>query len=158
MPKKAFLSHMIEQLETVGCNSVTGYTFCLFNQLCVFMKKSDKKIDNALREALTNVCETALGSVEGFVWLTHVVNYNAFPNSLKIVCVFETDLSLSKAIEAKQDEYFYTLIHHELSAAKITLNKLHQQVSLDSEEACERSHAGKWNERLAKLQSCVTLH
>ncbi|QUX91239.1 Fis family transcriptional regulator [Marinomonas sp. A3A] len=122
------------------------------------MKKSDKKIDNALREALTNVCETALDSVEGFAWLTHLVNYNAFPNSLKIVCVFETDEALSKAIDAKQDEYFYQLISSELNAVSIRLNKLRQQVSFDSEEACERSHNGKWNERLAKLQSSVTLH
>jgi hypothetical protein len=117
------------------------------------MKKSDKKIDNALREALTNVCETALDSVAGFVWLTHLVNYNAFPNSLKIICVFETDESLSKAIEAKQDDYFYTLINNELNTVNIKLNQLRQQVSFDSEEACERSHAGKWNERLAKLSS-----
>ncbi|PJE54897.1 Fis family transcriptional regulator [Marinomonas sp. BSi20584] len=122
------------------------------------MKKSDKKIDNALRGALTNVCEGALDSVKGFVWLTHLVNYNAFPNSLKIVCVFETDEALSKAIEAKQDDYFYTLINNELSTVNIKLNQLRQQVSFDTEEACERSHAGKWNERLAKLQSKVALH
>jgi len=121
------------------------------------MKKSDKKIDNALREALMNVCETALDSVEGFVWLTHLVNYNAFPHSLKIVCIFNTDEALSNAIEAKQDDYLYQLINHELNAVNIKLNKLNklrQQVSFDSEEACERSHAGKWNERFKKL----TLH
>lgn len=122
------------------------------------MKKSDKKIDNALRSALTNVCETALGKVDGFVWLTHLVNYDAFPNSLKIVCVFETDLSLSKAIEAKQGDYFYQLINRELNAVDIKHNKLRQQLSFDTEEACERSHSGKWNERLAKLKSNVQLH
>ena len=122
------------------------------------MKKSDKKIDNALRGALTNVCETALGNVEGFVWLTHLVNYNAFPNSLKIVCVFETDEALSKAIDAKQEDYFYQLIKRELSAVDISHHKLRQQLSFDTEEACERSHGGKWNERLAKLQSRELLH
>ena len=122
------------------------------------MKKSDKKIDNSLREALTKVCETALGSVDGFVWLTHVVNYNAFPNSLKIVCVFETDDSLSNAYAAKQDDYLCQRIREELSAVNIKLTKLRQQVSFDSEEACERSHNGKWNDRLAKLQNSVTLH
>ena len=145
-------------MTRVGCDSATGYTFNFLNLLCVFMKKSDKKIDNALREALTNVCEAALGSVDGFVWLTHLVNYNVFPNSFKVVCVFETDEALSKAIEAKQDDYFYTLISDELNAANIKVNKLRQQVSFDTEEACERSHAGKWNERLAKLQSNVTYH
>ena len=113
------------------------------------MKKSDKKIDNALREALTNVCEAALNSVDGFVWLTHLVNYNAFPNSLKIVCVFETDESLSKAIEAKQDDYFYTLISNELNAVNIKLNKLRQQVKFETEETYGRSHGKKtiWAEK-----------
>ena len=122
------------------------------------MKKSDKKIDNALRGALTNVCETALGAVEGFVWLTHLVNYNSYPNSLRIVCVFDTDESLSRAIEKKQDDYFLSLINAELSAVNIKVPKLRQQVSFDTEEACERSHAGKWNERLAKLQLGMTVH
>jgi len=122
------------------------------------MKKSDKKIDNALREALTNVCEAALGSVDGFVWLTHLVNYNAFPHSLRIICVFDTDESLSKAITAKQDDDFYTLISRELNKANIKVNKLRQQVSFDTEEACERAHGGKWNDRLAKLQNNMTLH
>ncbi|MGO2356179.1 MAG: Fis family transcriptional regulator [Marinomonas foliarum] len=122
------------------------------------MKKSDKKIDNALRSALTNVCEAALGKVDGFVWLTHVVNYNAFPNSLKIICVFETDEALANAIGAKQDDFFYLLINRELSAVNIQLNKLRQQVGFDTEEACERSHGGKWNERLAKLQPSMKLH
>ncbi|NVK75074.1 MAG: Fis family transcriptional regulator [Oceanospirillaceae bacterium] len=122
------------------------------------MKKSDKKIDNALREALTNVCEAALGSVGGFVWLTHLVNYNAFPHSLRIICVFDTDESLSKAITAKQDDDFYTLISGELNKVNIKVNKLRQQVSFDTEEACERAHGGKWNDRLAKLQNNMTLH
>lgn len=134
--------------------------FVFLNSLCIVMKKSDKKIENAIREALTNVCEVALESVDGFVWLTHLVNYNAFPNSLKIICVFETDESLSQAIEAKQDDYLCQLIHQELSGVGIAikLNQLRQQVSFDSEEACERSHAGKWSERLAKRQSSVTFH
>ncbi len=113
------------------------------------MKKTDKKIDKALREALIDVCETALVSVTGFVWLTHVVNYNGFPNSLKVICVFESDDALDKAKAEKQDEYFYQLIHDKLSAADIHIKTLRQHVFFDTEEACERSHNGKWNERLS---------
>ena len=112
------------------------------------MKKSDKKIDKALREALTHVCEAALESVDGFVWLTHLVNYTVFPSSLKIICVFETDQALARAFDAKQDDDLRSLINKELSAINI---KLHHPVSFDTEEACERSHAGKWNERLRKF-------
>ena len=55
------------------------------------MRKSDKKLDNQLRLVLTDVCETALKEVEGFQWLTHVVNYSNFPQSLRVVCVFDTN-------------------------------------------------------------------
>lgn len=115
------------------------------------MKKSDKKIENAIREALTKVCDGALESVSGFVWITHMVNYDAFPQSLRIVCVFDTDEALSNAYDVKQDAYFYAAIEKALRGVNIKLNKLPQQVSFDTEEACQRTHAGKWNERLAKV-------
>lgn len=118
------------------------------------MKKTDKKIEKALRDALTRVCDTALGSVSGFVWLTHLVNFNAFPNSLKIVCVFESDAGLSKAREVKQDEYLCHLIVDELNDVHIPIKNLRQHILFDTEEACERSHNGNWNERLNRL----TLH
>ncbi len=54
------------------------------------MRKSDKKIENQIREVLTDVCEDTLKSYEGFLWVTHTVNYSSFPQSLKIICVFET--------------------------------------------------------------------
>lgn len=112
------------------------------------MKKSDKKIENSLREGLTEVCDAALGNVQGFVWLTHLVNYKSFPTSLKIICVFETDSELAKIREDNQDEYFYQLISEKLSTVNIQIKTLRQQVYFDTEEACERSHSGKWTERL----------
>ncbi|MFT2096888.1 Fis family transcriptional regulator [Marinomonas sp. 2405UD66-6] len=115
------------------------------------MKKSDKKIEKALREALTQVCESALGDVSGFVWLTHLVNFNHFPGSLKIICVFEKDEDLISAREAKQDEYFGRLIVDELNRAGLSIKNLGQSILFDTEEACERSHNGKWNERLHRL-------
>ena len=51
------------------------------------MRKTDKKMDNQLRHVLTEVCEVALKDINGFQWLTHVVNYSNFPKSLQVVCV-----------------------------------------------------------------------
>ena len=62
------------------------------------MKKSDKKIDNTVRKALTEVCEAALTEVAGFKWLTHFVNHNDFPDSLSVVCVFDTNVELANAL------------------------------------------------------------
>ena len=52
------------------------------------MRKSDKKIDNKVRQALTEVCDLALQHINGYQWITHTVNYQRFPDSLIITCMF----------------------------------------------------------------------
>lgn len=111
------------------------------------MKKSDKKIENTLRETLTDVCSLLLDNVEGFKWLTHFVNYSDFPNSLSIVCIFETREDLSKLLRSEKHDYLLSLIKSELKSVNIQLNDLKKQVSFDTEEACAEQHDGKWNKR-----------
>lgn len=113
------------------------------------MKKTDKKIEKALRDGLTQVCEKALGSVQGFVWITHLVDFNNFPHSLKVICVFEEDRDLSNLFDSKRDDDLRHLIDNELKAVNLSIKTLHQQIDFDTEEACQRSHNGKWNERLS---------
>lgn len=112
------------------------------------MKKSDKKIENSLRESLTKVCELALEEVEGFEWITHLVNYDRFPQSLKIICVFNTNEQCAAAISNKQDVYLVQLIQQELAKAAIKVKELSSLVSFDTEENCSAQHGGKWNLRL----------
>ena len=68
------------------------------------MRKSDKKIENQIREVLTDVCEDTLKSYEGFLWVTHTVNYSSFPQSLKIICVFETSQDRANTYQTKTDQ------------------------------------------------------
>ena len=56
-------------------------------------KKSDKKTDREIIHALTDLCEAAKYTHEGFIWLTHEVNYQFFPQSLKVVLVFNDEVS-----------------------------------------------------------------
>ncbi|WP_076410323.1 Fis family transcriptional regulator [Shewanella sp. UCD-KL12] len=112
------------------------------------MRKSDKKIENSLRESLTQVCEQALEQVEGFEWITHLVNYDNFPQSLKIICVFDTNEQLSAALENKQDEYLIKLIQQALTKVSIKVKDLSAKVSFDTEENCSRQDDGKWSSRL----------
>ncbi|MDP5052738.1 MAG: hypothetical protein NWP69_03005, partial [Congregibacter sp.] len=91
--------------------------------------------------ALTKVCDNALKSVPGFAWITHFVNYDDFPGSLIVVCVFETDEQLRAARKAQADELSVT-IAEELQAVGIKLGDKHRQLRFDSEEACERDHQG----------------
>ena len=111
------------------------------------MKKTDKRMENAIRAALTEVCELALHEVGGFKWITHFANYRSFPSSLSVVCVFDTNADLSDALIAQKDDYLCHLIKEKLSAVGIYIKDMGQHVNFDSEEACKNDHGGKWHER-----------
>lgn len=108
------------------------------------MRKSDKKLDNAIRDALTKACDQALERSDGFQWLTHQVNYNAFPTSLHIVCVYDSDERLGRA----NIEWLRQVIDAQLQAIDIRLKDASKQISFDTEQACAREHAGRWAERI----------
>lgn len=66
------------------------------------MRKTDKKIDNKLRQALTEVCDFALHNITGYQWISHTVNYNQFPDSLMITCMFKNQQSAKHASQQKE--------------------------------------------------------
>ena len=85
------------------------------------MRKTDKKIDNQLRRVLTDVCEIALKDIEGFQWLTHLVNYSNFPKSLKVVCVFDTNNNLAGFMSGNSEKELIQLIKTQLKKAGVEL-------------------------------------
>lgn len=112
------------------------------------MKKSDKKLEKQLVDALTRVCDQALVSVSGFQWLTHFVNFKNYPQSLTVLCVFDNQSDIENAHSAESISQLYRLISAELNAVDVTLSPITEHVRFDSEEACEFEHGGKWNLRL----------
>jgi hypothetical protein len=115
------------------------------------MRKTDKKLDKQIRLALTDVCETALKDVAGFQWLTHMVNYAHFPQSLKVVCVFDTVANLTKYQEVETNNYIGNLIQLELQSIGIDIKNPAKHVSYDTEEGCEQQHNGNWAARLSYI-------
>ena len=107
------------------------------------MRKTDKKIESSLRQALTEVCEKALVKYEGFQWLTHFVSYSDFPASLSIVCVYDTNAHLDET----DKEGMRALIKEKLASIDIKMKDCCQQVRFDTEENCNNDNDGKWNER-----------
>ena len=107
------------------------------------MRKTDKKTENSLRQALTEACEAALEKYEGFQWLTHFVNYSDFSASLSIVCVYDTNAHLAKT----DKEGMRVLIKEKLASIGIMMKDCRQQVRFDTEESCDNDNDGKWNER-----------
>jgi hypothetical protein len=98
------------------------------------MKKSDKKIENAIRDALTDVCNIALDQINGFKWITHYVNYSNFPDSLFITCVFEDMESLQAEKKSKKDTTLLQLIKEKLASKNITIKNIQSAISFSTED------------------------
>ncbi len=113
------------------------------------MRKTDKKIDNQLRLVLIDVCEVALEEINGFQWLTHLVNYSSFPKSLKIVCVFETNEEVSSFLSENSQNKLTALIQLKLSAIDIKVKNVVDHIYYDTEENCTNENGGNWSARLS---------
>lgn len=91
------------------------------------MRKSDKKIDNSIRQALTELCENHLKDLSGFCWITHTVNYQQFPKSLYITCVFDEQHSLTQFLQSEQHIQVEQRIYKALSQININ-TKAHKKL------------------------------
>ena len=112
------------------------------------MRKSDKKIENQIRDVLTDVCEDTLKGYDGFLWVTHTVNFSSFPQSLKIVCVFDSNQDRTNFLEADGQHKVASVIQNAFNQVGIKLRSIDKHLSFDTQENCDRDHQGKWNLRL----------
>ncbi|MCY1397541.1 hypothetical protein D3C87_1661010 [compost metagenome] len=112
-------------------------------------KRELARIERRLITTLTDACETAKGEFKGFTWLTHTADLNALAETLKVTWVFETlaDRQLAQ-VHAKARIFELTAIA--LNEANIDLTPSDRHVRFDSEEECQRTHAGDWKSRLAQ--------
>lgn len=94
------------------------------------MRKSDKKIDNKLRKALTEICDFALQHSDGYQWITHSVNFQQFPESLIITCIFSDQQS---ADHAEQQGTLFSMIQQKLQDASVDLKQSTKQIRFESE-------------------------
>lgn len=115
------------------------------------MRKTDKKIDKQICEVLTEVCEATLKENTGFQWLTHLVNYSRFPQSLQVVCVFDTNDQLNAFTTKDSHLEFNERIQKSLSGIGISINS--RQISYDTEENCTKANNGKWDDRFANVMA-----
>ena len=96
--------------------------------------KTQKKLDNNVRLALTDACEQFLEEIVGFQWLTHQANYSNFPASLLITCVFDTNASQQQACQNGDSSKIQNLIQAKLLKKGVKLESAKQQITFDSEE------------------------
>ncbi|MCV6610695.1 MAG: Fis family transcriptional regulator [Amphritea sp.] len=106
------------------------------------VRKSDKKLENQLRITLTEVCEASLKEDTGFQWLTHTVDYQKFPDSLQITCMFDTPENLAEFLKSAHKAALTELIRDKLDSVGIRLKKPERQVVFDIEGD---ENKGEWH-------------
>jgi len=98
------------------------------------MNRNQKKTESAIVKALNDVCETLKDKYSGFSWLTHFVDYSNFPQSLKIVFVFDTKSSLEKAKNEALFKTIFALTESHLKRESVTIKRIDKTVFFDTEE------------------------
>lgn len=99
------------------------------------MRKSDKKVENLIREVLTDVCEDTLKGYDGFLWVTHTVKHAAFPQSLEIVCVFESDKDRASFLAGDGQQHVSTTIQNAFDKAGVQLKNASKHIHYDVQQS-----------------------
>ncbi|WP_046270420.1 hypothetical protein [Pseudomonas syringae] len=113
-------------------------------------KREQAQTDRRLVSALTNACENAKAEMPGFCWLTHEVDYAAFPASLQVVWVFDTLADKNAALQRGLDKRMIGLTVKALDDAQVSLSNAAAHVHVDCEEQCLRENAGDWQQRIKR--------
>ncbi|EKT4484885.1 hypothetical protein QEM02_005058 [Pseudomonas putida] len=113
-------------------------------------KREMARLERELVACLTDACETAKAEIVGFTWLTHRLDPEDFPASLRITWVFEHEADKAVAVAGESKARMLMLTNQALDQAGIQLDHPAWHVRFDSEEACKQSHGGDWAKRLHK--------
>ena len=114
------------------------------------MKSGDKRTEKAIIKALISVCETCEGELTGFSWLTHFVDYSKFPQSLKIVLVFETIQNLNNAKNNSDLEAITQLVNSNLLDQGVSIKELSKAIFFDTEENGADVDNLKWGRKFIR--------
>ncbi|CAH0164507.1 hypothetical protein ABH908_002370 [Pseudomonas frederiksbergensis] len=116
-------------------------------------KRDQAHIERRLVATLTEACETAKAEIVGFCWLTHEIDYDAFPSSLRVIWVFDTQAHKDLALASGQGERMVELTAAALNEADVLVSPVAAHVQFDSEKQCQRANGGNWQQRLAPKRS-----
>lgn len=113
-------------------------------------KRDQAHIERRLIATLTEACETAKVEILGFCWLTHEIDYDLFPSSLRVIWVFVTQANKDQALAGGQGERMLELTAIALNEADVLVSPVSAHVQFDSEEECQRANGGNWQQRLSR--------
>jgi len=98
------------------------------------MRKTDKNTDNQIRLFLTDICEDFMKYSDGFLWLTHEVDYDNFPQSLRITFVFNSQAHLDGFLTSDGYPQLIVKLETQLSQMKIRFKRIQDQMAFTVEQ------------------------
>lgn len=88
------------------------------------MRKSDKKTENQIRLFLTDICEDFMKDFDGFLWLTHEVDYDRFPQSLMVTFVFADRSHLDQFLRSDAHGQLVAMLEAGLQKRQVKLRQI----------------------------------
>ncbi|AHG40624.1 hypothetical protein N018_10355 [Pseudomonas syringae CC1557] len=113
-------------------------------------KREQAHTERLLVTVLTQACETAKSEMPGFCWLTHEVDYAAFPASLQVIWVFDTLADKNAALAGGLDKRMIELTAEAFEEAQVNVPKVSAHVQVDCEEQCHIENGGDWQQRIRR--------
>jgi len=97
-------------------------------------KRKLSGIERELIRTLTTACETAKSEIVGFQWLTHDVDYDAFPRSLQVTWVFDTEAKMNSALGSPDKARMLELTLAAFDEIGITVSNITAHVAFRAEQ------------------------
>ena len=98
------------------------------------MKKSERKLEARIVEALNNVCDELTADSAGFRWITHFVDVSNVSQSLRIVCVYDKNAALEAVKNERQIPLILRVVKLHLENEGFSLLPIKKIVLFDTEE------------------------
>ncbi|MFN3771101.1 MAG: hypothetical protein ACK4TD_22240 [Ectopseudomonas guguanensis] len=102
-------------------------------------KRKYSGIERELIRALITACETAKSEIVGFQWLTHEVDYERFPQSLRVTWMFDSEASRAHALACSDKARMLELTQAAFDEVGISVASIAEHVAF----SVERQARGK---------------
>ncbi|PKM27158.1 MAG: hypothetical protein CVV08_22875 [Gammaproteobacteria bacterium HGW-Gammaproteobacteria-12] len=96
-------------------------------------KRKYSGIERELIRTLTLACETAKSEIVGFQWLTHEVDYERFPQSLRVTWMFDSEASRARALASPDKARMLALTQAAFDEVGISVSSIAEHVAFSVE-------------------------
>ncbi|MDZ4186243.1 MAG: hypothetical protein U1D97_14865 [Desulfuromonadales bacterium] len=97
-------------------------------------KRKHLGIERELIRTLTLACETAKSEIVGFQWLTHEVDYERFPQSLRVIWMFDSEASRARALASSDKARMLALTLGAFDEVGISVSNIAEHVAFSVEQ------------------------